>query len=72
VNGVKVLPIFTFADDRGQLVVKCNMATVEAIVEMVEPGEATFDLTVLGKDGVIYSGTDKIKVISQAGVNRKK
>jgi hypothetical protein len=72
VNGAEVLPIFTFADDRGQLVVKCSMATVEAIVEMVEPGEATFDLTVTGTDGLTYSGTDTIKVISQAGVNRKK
>ena len=72
VNGIEVLPISTFADDRGQLVVKCSMATVEAIVEMVEPGEATFDLTVTGTDGLTYSGTDTIKVISQAGVNRKK
>ena len=69
VNGVEVIPSATFADDRGQLVVKCSMADMK---EMVEPGEAIFDLAVTGTDGITYSGTDTIRVISQAGVNRKK
>jgi len=50
-------------------VVKCSMTIMK---EMVEPGEAIFDLTVTGTDGLIYFGTDTIRVISQAGVNRKK
>ena len=69
VNGIEVLQIVTFGDDREQLVVKCSMTIMK---EMLKPGEATFDLTVTGTDGLIYSGTDTIKVISQAGVNRKK
>ena len=68
VNEVEVIPSATFADNRGQLVVKCSMATMK---EMLEPGESTFDLTVTGTDGMTYSGTDTIKVISQSGVSRK-
>jgi len=68
VNDAEVDYFWTFADSRGQLVVKCSLTT---IMGMVEVGEATFVLTVQGKDGITYSGTDLIEVISQSGVNRK-
>ena len=55
------LPIAsTFADDRGDLVIKCDMATVK---DMVDVGEATFDLTI----DDTYTGTDTIRVIQCTG-----
>ena len=53
--------IWIFADDRGDLVVKCSLYTVKG---MVEVGEATFRLEVDTKDGLHYSGTDTIRVIA--------
>ena len=46
----------TFWDSRGDLVIQCDLATVK---DMVELGEATFDLTV----NDLYTGTDTIRVI---------
>ena len=53
--------ISTFADDRGDLVVKCNLDTVKG---MVAVGEATFVLEVETQNG-LYSGTDTIRVIAR-------
>lgn len=53
--------IYTFADDRGDLVVKCDIEVVKGIVS---EGEATFDLTVY-TEGPTYFGTDTIDVISR-------
>ena len=61
VEGQLVEPISTFADDRGDLVVKCNLGRVK---DMVAVGEATFVLEVTTQDG-LYSGTDTIKVIAR-------
>ena len=51
----------TFPDSRGDLVVKCRLATVK---EQVSVGEATFALTVYTQSAT-YSGVDTIKVIDQ-------
>ena len=61
VEGQLVEPISTFADDRGDLVVKCNLDKVK---DMVAVGEATFVLEVTTQDG-LYSGTDTIRVIAR-------
>ena len=61
VEGQPVEPISTFADDRGDLVVKCNLDKVK---DMVAVGEATFVLEVTTQDG-LYSGTDTIRVIAR-------
>lgn len=53
--------ISTFADSRGDLVVKCNLDTVKS---MVAVGEATFVLEVDTQNGP-YSGTDTIAVIAR-------
>jgi len=53
--------IRTFADDRGDLVVKCDIDTIKG---MVSEGTATFNLTVDTTYGV-YLGTDTIEVISR-------
>jgi len=55
-------PCYTFADDRGDLVVKCNLETVKG---MVSAGEATFELEVLTDDGMTYMGENTIDVISR-------
>ena len=55
--------IWTFADDRGDLVVKCNIDIVKG---MVVVGEATFDLEVTTEDGTSF-GTDTIAVIARGG-----
>ena len=61
VEGQLVEPISTFADDRGDLVVKCNLDKVK---DMVAVGEATFVLNATTQDG-LYSGTDTIRVIAR-------
>jgi hypothetical protein len=61
VEGQRVEQISTFADSRGDLVVKCNLDTVKS---MVAVGEATFVLEVDTQNGP-YSGTDTITVISR-------
>jgi hypothetical protein len=52
----------TSADSRGELVVKCD---IQYIKEIVTAGKMTFKLTVHTKDGISYSGTDTIDVISR-------
>jgi hypothetical protein len=61
VEGQLVERIWTFADDRGDLVVKCNRDTVK---DMVAVGEASFILNATTQDG-LYSGTDTITVIAR-------
>ena len=60
VNGTEIENIYTKTDSRGNLVVKCSIDTVKAIV--ISEDEATFTLTCNYNDGV-YSGTDTITVI---------
>ncbi len=55
--------IWTFADDRGDLVVKCNIDIVKGMVD-VRLGEATFRLEVVTESGQ-YIGTDTIAVIDR-------
>jgi hypothetical protein len=64
VEGEPVDRIWTFADSRGDLVVKCNLDTVKGMVD-VDVGEATFVLEVTTQDGTSYSGTDTITVIAR-------
>ena len=53
----QTLPIlFKFPDSRGDLVIRCSLATLK---DMVEVGEATFNLTI----NSLYTGTDTINVI---------
>lgn len=60
VNGVGVDVTGTFEDNRGDLVVKCDLDDVKELLE--EEEEATFALTVTVND-VDYIGTDTVKVI---------
>jgi len=60
VNGTTIEEIWTFTDDRGNLVVKCSINTVKTIVAGEE--EATFVLTA-NYNGGTYTGTDTIAVI---------
>jgi len=60
VNGTTIDDINTFPDNCGNLVVKCSIDTVKAIV--ANETEATFILTV-SYDGETYTGTDTIMVI---------
>jgi len=55
--------LYTFADDRGDLVIKCSIDEVKEIVSVSE-GTATFDLTVVTADG-IYTGTDSARVVGR-------
>jgi len=62
VHSVPVPVLYTFADDRGQLVIKCSLASI------FEPGdieslrvEATFDLTI----DSTYTGADAFTVIAR-------
>jgi len=59
VNDEPILELTTFADDRGELVVKCE---IDYIKELLETGEATFILTVDTADGE-FSGEDTVRVI---------
>ena len=52
----------TSADSRGDLVVKCDILYIK---EMVTEGSTTFRLNVYTEDGVLYSGTDTIDVVSK-------
>ena len=60
VNGTEIENIYTKTDSCGNLVVKCSIDTVKAIV--IDEEEAIFILTCNYNDG-IYSGTDTIAVI---------
>lgn len=61
VNGDPVASFSTFADSRGDLVVRCG---IETIKEMVSVGEATFVLVAHTQNGA-FRGTDVIRVISR-------
>lgn len=67
VDDVSVAWSEIFADNRGQLVVKCDIGDIKALVE---PEQAKFDLTVVTTDGTERTGWDTITVISQSGVSR--
>ena len=55
------LPITsTFADDRGDLVVKCD---IDELKSLVSEGTADFELTITTADSV-YTGTDEIRIVS--------
>jgi hypothetical protein len=66
VNGEPLPIIFIFADDRGDLVVKCG---IDELKEMVsEVTTATFILTIGTEgDGDKYTGTDEIRIASPKG-----
>jgi len=51
----------TFADDRGDLVVKCILETVKGMV--AEADEATFELIVTLTDGSVLTGEETIDVV---------
>lgn len=63
VNGLDMPIAYTFADDRGDLVVKCDISILKG---MVSEGTATFELTV-GTADVEYTGIDTIKVALPKG-----
>ena len=63
VNGLDMPIADTFADDRGDLVVKCDIGILE---DRVSEGTATFELTVITADDE-YTGTDTIKVALPKG-----
>ena len=52
----------TFADNRGDLVVRCDILDVK---ETVTESLATIKLLVYTEDGVSYSGTDIIDIVSK-------
>jgi hypothetical protein len=60
VNGNPIENIYTFTDNCGNLVVKCNIDTVKTIV--TGEAEANFIL-IVNYDSEIYTGTDTIAVI---------
>jgi len=53
--------VSTFADSRGDLVVRCDILDVK---EEVAEGLVTVKLTVRNADGILHSGTDTIEIIS--------
>jgi len=61
VDGQSITEFWTFADDRGELVVKCN---INLIKSMVSEGTATFDL-VMHTAGGTHTGTDTIRIINK-------
>ena len=56
--------LYTFADDRGDLVIKCSIDEVKELVSVSE-GTATFDLTVVTTGGTTYTGTDSARVVGR-------
>ena len=62
VGGASIERLSCFPDNRGDLVVKCNL---EMIKDMVSVGEATFELTVETYEGSTYVGSDTIVVIDE-------
>lgn len=61
VDGQAVGKLHTFADSRGDLVVRCGLAMIKS---MVSEGVARFDLTAYTAGGA-YTGTDTIRVINR-------
>lgn len=58
-NGLPVRA--TFADNRGELVAKFDLAAVK---DIIAPPSAELTLTGLTKDGVPFTGTDIIRVVA--------
>ena len=58
VDGTVIPHLYTFADSRGDLVIKCSL---EAVKDLVSVGSATFELSITPGG---YSGEDTIRVIS--------
>jgi len=63
VNGLDIPILNTFADDRGDLVVKCSIAELK---DMVSEETAIFELTVSTVDSE-YIGIDTIRVAAPKG-----
>lgn len=61
VDGRNVSEFTTFADDRGELVVRCDLETIKS---MVSEGTATFDLVMYTATGT-HTGTDTIRIINR-------
>ena len=64
VNGLYMLIAYTFADDLGDLVVKCDINELKELVS--EETTAAFVLTVSTANST-YTGTDTVKVASPKG-----
>lgn len=64
VNGADIGIVGTFADDRGDLVIKCSRSEVVDKLESAEerPSQATFVVTVTFADGSSDSGSQTIPV----------
>ena len=60
VNGDSIDVVSTFADDRGDLVIKCDRQEVK---DLVSAGDATFVASITTEAGVL-TGEDTIRVIS--------
>lgn len=60
VNGVEAVGVWTFADNCGNLVVKCSLDTVKGMVVVGE--DAAFTLTYNNGNGT-YTGTDSVPII---------
>lgn len=60
VNDTEIKAIATFLDNRGNLVVKCD---IDEVKRLVAPGEAVFVLSCKYGGGT-YTGTDTVPVIS--------
>ena len=67
VNDIDLPILYTFADDRGDLVVKCSIGKLKEIVTENEADEAVFVLTVYTVGGDVRTGTDTIGVASPNG-----
>ena len=61
---VDVPVLYTFADDRGELVIKCSLAGVFDPEDIEGRVEATFDLTI----DSTYTGTDAFTVIAKGKI----
>lgn len=61
VNGDSIDVLSTFADDRGDLVIKCDR---QEVIGLVSVGTAIFVASITIEDEVLYSGVDTITVIS--------
>jgi len=64
VNGANIAIVGTFADNRGDLVIKCSRSEVSDKLESTEerPSQATFVVTVTFADGSSDSGSQTIPV----------
>ena len=65
VNDEPLEILYMFHDDRGDLVVKCSIATLKGMV--AGESSANFVLTVPTKDGDVFTGIDEIGIASPKG-----